>query len=191
MKNFEEWKQDKITMDFDFIMRQHGFSFKEYDCEDYRYIVYEKFHLANHRYYQITIGATQDVIVQAEGKINGSYYSNPHLRIIINQYDLVLHERKLNEKILWKQTHKMDDDNDRKLFFMILDKFFPKKATCLNHQTAGNLREYLSIFPDDAAVVIKASVGKKIESELDCVIACNMENQLEQNKVLLFSQRKL
>lgn len=51
----------------------------------------------------------------------------------------------------------------------------------LNHQTVGNLKQYLSGFPDDAKVMI-SGVGENY-TDHDCQIACNFEVQEKKNVV--------
>ena len=53
----------------------------------------------------------------------------------------------------------------------------------LNAQTVGNLKRYLSQFPDNARVVINATDREGNYIEWDCQIACNFEHQHETNTV--------
>lgn len=57
------------------------------------------------------------------------------------------------------------------------------EGICLNNQTVGNLKKYLSRFPEDAKVVITTTDREGDYHNYDCQIACNFEHQHETNVV--------
>lgn len=62
----------------------------------------------------------------------------------------------------------------------------PQEPICLNNQTVGNLKKYLSRFPDDASVVIHAKLNSGEWANCDCCIACNFEYQQKENIAILY-----
>lgn len=62
------------------------------------------------------------------------------------------------------------------------NKHTETESICLNNQTVGNLKKYLTRFPNSAKVVI-AGVGKNY-IDYDCQIACNFEHQEKTNTVM-------
>ena len=59
------------------------------------------------------------------------------------------------------------------------------EGICLNNQTVGNLKKYLSQFPNDAKVVIHSADRGGVYYNFDCQIACNFDHQHETNTVQL------
>jgi len=58
-------------------------------------------------------------------------------------------------------------------------------SICLNNQTVGNLKKYLSRFPDDAKVSIHNVDRQGNYVTYDCQIACNFEHQEKTKEALL------
>ena len=61
----------------------------------------------------------------------------------------------------------------------------------LNNQTVGNLKRYLESFPDDAKVVIYTMDENMNYKHYDCLIACNFNQQHENNMVQLLIGNRL